>query len=122
MRLLHVLVHTEPAIRAKLKRLHDSQSRAATWSCWTPEKSALLKQLYAEQWRTLPSLRGGPASLARVLSQPLLMGAARTSPIACIFRILLATALATPQFSALPIATSGLAILRATRDRLGDGT
>lgn len=125
MSLLGVLVAQEPAVRSKLKRLHDSQVRVISWSCWTPELSAYLK-LYVDDilpsgCRTLPALRGG-VTLPRVLAQPMLTRTASKSTVANIFNILLQISQKAATHSTRAIATSALGILRAVSASLGDGT
>ena len=71
MRLLCLLVDREGAVRSKLKRLRASQQRIASWRCWSRQHRALLQQLYAELWRTLPPL-ATPSSLALSLAHPIL--------------------------------------------------
>ena len=93
----------------------------ATWGCWPADQREVLRRLQAEQWRTLPSR--GAASLAHALATPLLVAAdaRRTSPLASVLHLLWVGARCMPPVAGYPIACSGLAILRAARDALGDG-
>ena len=120
MRLLDVLVSVEPEVRAKLKRLHESHVRLSQWKCWTPELLALLQQLHAEQWRSLPPLT--LPALAASLSAPILVSQElpRCSAVGAIIRLLFATSSASPPVAAHPITLSGLSLLRAARFALGD--